>query len=106
MQPFKLADPSKPGLRTIAAFFLVDPKTRIISTSNVPPQQSAWHDAASGLATVFTHDFHELLDAKRNFPLSLTKAKELRLELMKERKFLHDVCQDEWFELGCSLCEH
>jgi hypothetical protein len=107
MQPFKLADPSKPGVRTIAALYLVDPNTRIISTSDVPPQQSAWHDAASGLSTVFTNEFHELLDAKRsswNFPLSLAKAKELRLELMEERKSLLDADPEQYFEREYSFC--
>jgi Protein of unknown function (DUF4246) len=106
MQPFKLEDPTKPGKRTIAAIFLVDPNERIISTSDIPPQQSSWHDAASNLPTLFTHEFHELLDAKRKFPMSLAKAKELRLELMKERKFIQEVNDEEWFEREFSLCEH
>ncbi|KAJ3520436.1 hypothetical protein NMY22_g12762 [Coprinellus aureogranulatus] len=40
---FRLLDSSKDGHLTIVSFLLVDPDIRpIVSTSNVPPQQSAW----------------------------------------------------------------
>lgn len=39
---FRLADPTKPGHRRFIALWLVDPRTRIISTANVPPQQADW----------------------------------------------------------------
>jgi hypothetical protein len=39
----RLADPSRPGHRKILAFFLVDPSERIVSASDVPPQQP-WSD--------------------------------------------------------------
>ncbi|KAF8885766.1 hypothetical protein BD779DRAFT_1673492 [Infundibulicybe gibba] len=42
VQPFSLADPSKPGHRKILALFLVDPHIRIISTANVPCQRRDW----------------------------------------------------------------
>ncbi|KAI0365920.1 hypothetical protein BV20DRAFT_702200 [Pilatotrama ljubarskyi] len=46
----QLADPSKPGYRKILCFFLVEPLTKILSTSDVPPQQEAWLvDAAMGI---------------------------------------------------------
>lgn len=106
MQPFSLEDPTKPGVRTIAALFLVDPNTRILSTSDIPPQQSTWHDAASGLPTLFTAEFNELLDAKREFPITLAKAHELREELMQERKYFQEENEEEWFEREFSLCEH
>ena len=41
MQPFKLKDQAVPGRRTIAAVFLVDPNTPIVSTSDIPPPSSA-----------------------------------------------------------------
>ncbi|NJR41568.1 MAG: DUF4246 domain-containing protein [Akkermansiaceae bacterium] len=106
MQPFRLQDASKSGLRTIAALFLVDPNTRVVSTSDVPPQQRDWHDAASGLPSLFTAEFNELMQSKRHFPVSLSKAKELREELMSERKYIYEGNQDEWFEREFSLCEH
>lgn len=42
VNPFHLADPTKPGHRKILALFLVDPHQQIISTANVPCQQKAW----------------------------------------------------------------
>ena len=39
VQPFKLVDLTKKGHRKILALFLVDPGIRVISTTNVPPQQ-------------------------------------------------------------------
>lgn len=43
LTPFRLLNPSKDGRLTIVSFFLVDPDIKpIISTSNVPPQQSTW----------------------------------------------------------------
>ncbi|WOO80290.1 uncharacterized protein LOC62_03G003804 [Vanrija pseudolonga] len=42
VEPFELVDKTRPGYRKMIAIFLVDPGTPIISTSNVPPQQSTW----------------------------------------------------------------
>jgi hypothetical protein len=42
VQPFKLADPAKPGVRKILVFFLVDPGTPVLSTARVPPQRLDW----------------------------------------------------------------
>lgn len=42
VQPFSLADRSKPGHRKILALFLVDPAIPVISTANVPPQLRHW----------------------------------------------------------------
>lgn len=42
VEPFELVDKTRPGYRKMIAIFLVDPGTPIISTSNVPPQQSHW----------------------------------------------------------------
>ncbi|CAF5081644.1 unnamed protein product, partial [Rotaria sp. Silwood1] len=40
--PFQLKDPTQSGQRKILVLFLVDPTARILSTANVPPQQSHW----------------------------------------------------------------
>ncbi|CAF3206568.1 unnamed protein product [Rotaria sp. Silwood2] len=40
--PFQLEDRTQSGYRKILVFFLVDPSIRILSTANVPPQQSHW----------------------------------------------------------------
>ncbi|KAF5680281.1 hypothetical protein FDENT_8484 [Fusarium denticulatum] len=38
----ELDDKSKPGHRRFIALWLVDPRTRVINTGNVPPQQKSW----------------------------------------------------------------
>ncbi|KAL8991758.1 MAG: hypothetical protein Q9169_007678, partial [Polycauliona sp. 2 TL-2023] len=89
VSPFRLADPSKPGVRKILALFLVDPHLRIISTANVPPQQHYWWSELVHEARVHEKMPPELVDKVLNdsgFPVSLDKAKEQREELMAERK--------------------
>ena len=39
VEPFSLVDRTKPGHRKILAFFLINPYDRVLSTSDVPPQQ-------------------------------------------------------------------
>ncbi|MFI8215669.1 DUF4246 domain-containing protein [Streptomyces sp. NPDC085932] len=82
--PFRLADPTRPGHRKILAFFLVDPSERIVSTSDVPPQQP-WAETST---------------------MTLEQAKEYREELMRERKFFVDEHNEQLYEREFSLCEH
>lgn len=43
LTPFRLLDPSQDGRITVVSFLLADPDIRpLVSTSNVPPQQSTW----------------------------------------------------------------
>ncbi|MER6216671.1 DUF4246 domain-containing protein [Streptomyces sp. NPDC001674] len=81
---FHLADPTRPGHRKILAFFLVDPSERIVSTSDVPPQQP-WSDTST---------------------MTLEQAKAFREELMRERKFFVDEHNEQLYEREFSLCEH
>ncbi|AWZ07872.1 MULTISPECIES: DUF4246 domain-containing protein [unclassified Streptomyces] len=81
---FRLADPTRPGHRKILAFFLVDPAERIVSTSDVPPQQP-WSDTST---------------------MTLEQAKAYREELMRERKFFVDEHNEQLYEREFSLCEH
>ncbi|MFF7300054.1 DUF4246 family protein [Streptomyces sp. NPDC008265] len=81
---FRLADATRPGYRKILAFFLVDPSERIVSTTDVPPQQP-WSDTTT---------------------MTLEEAKGFREELMRERKFFVDEHNQELFEREFSLCEH
>ena len=97
--PFKLEDPSKPGHRKILALFLIDPHCRIISTANVPPQQKNWWSPeirdSERLAGMPNEVVDQIVDDVDDFPISLEEAKELRLELMEERKvFVEDVDND------------
>ncbi|KAF7361411.1 hypothetical protein MSAN_01174200 [Mycena sanguinolenta] len=95
VSPFKLADPSKPGHRKILAIFLVDPtQDRIVSATDVPPQQADWSAAAfdeacrepSSLPGALPQELRDMV--KDNFPetvMSLKEAEAYRLDLMKER---------------------
>ncbi|MFC8228555.1 DUF4246 domain-containing protein [Streptomyces sp. NPDC057287] len=81
---FRLTDPTRPGHRKILAFFLVDPSERIVSTSDVPPQQP-WADTST---------------------MTLEQAHTFREQLMKERKFFVDEHNEQLYEREFSLCEH
>lgn len=84
VEPFRLADPARPGHRKILAFFLVDPSVTIVSTSAVPPQQP-WSPTST---------------------MTLEQAREFRRELMRERKFFVDEDNERIYEREFSLCEH
>ena len=92
VQPFSLVDRTKPGHRKILALFLVDPHTPILSTANVPCQQRDWwRDHIAQLCTSLDRLPVELQDAvfdgiRSDFPFGPDEAKDLRLELMDERK--------------------
>ena len=100
VQPFALADRTKPGHRKLLALFLVDPHHRIISTANVPCQQKAWWEDAirstralgPELPAELTDQVLELVDG---FPVSLETAKQQRLELMDERSHFVDDCNNK-----------
>ncbi|MFJ9824109.1 DUF4246 domain-containing protein [Streptomyces sp. NPDC101160] len=81
---FRLVDPTRPGHRKILAFFLVDPSERIVSTSDVPPQQP-WSETST---------------------MTLEQAKDYREQLMRERKFFVDEHNEQLYEREFSLCEH
>ena len=104
--PFKLADPSRPGMRKFAAVFLVDPHVRVLSTRDVPPQQMEWHDTESRLAGALPQEVRDKVNALRDFPVSLERAKALRLELMDERRTVVKHNNHEVYERRFSLCEH
>jgi hypothetical protein len=105
--PFSLADRSKPGHRKILALFLVDPKERIISTANVPPQQKDWWAETlrdtGALSALPTELFEAVIDEVVD-PMDLEEAKELRLELMEERKGLQETFGDDLNTFN--FCEH
>lgn len=81
---FHLTDPTRPGHRKILAFFLVDPSEKIVSTSDVPPQQP-WSETST---------------------MTLEQANEFREQLMRERKFFVDEHNEQLYEREFSLCEH
>lgn len=91
VSPFSLIDKTQPGHRKILVFFLVDPNTKIISTSDVDPQQDYWYD-----------DNDTRPDTVMNYEMACA----YRKELMKERKFMVDKLTEEIYEREFSLCEH
>ncbi|POM62220.1 hypothetical protein PHPALM_28652 [Phytophthora palmivora] len=110
VQPFALEDPSKPGVRKILAFFLVDPKTPIPSTSVIPPQQQEWIEPTFESMIQNLH----LVDAveqniRSMLPrgMSVLQAKQHRLQLMDERAAAQDYDDDTFGDPRYfSLCEH
>ena len=110
VEPFRLADPSKPGVRKILCFFLVDPETRILSTTDVPPQQREW-----ALEEVENLPCLQKLPAELRCMiaehvaenmLTRAQAEEHRAKLMEERSNFVVKHNEEVFELEFNLCEH
>jgi hypothetical protein len=111
VQPFELIDKTKPGLRKILVFFLVDPSHRVISTETVPPQQQSWYtDALRRNIPFFWRLPKEIVEHISSFtsgsPMSLKEAKKHRKLLMEERKYFVDVNSAHVFEREFNLCEH
>ena len=116
VQPFKLADPTKPGHRKLVALFLVDPNVPgVISTADVPCQRLDWwgeeilsgSPTGGGLRKLPLELNETVFQAVEDFPISLDEAKKYRLQLMEERKkFVLAREQQIADELEISLCEH
>lgn len=106
VQSFELLDPTKAGHRKILVFFLINPVTTIISTSDIKPQQYDWiYEIIYDELDIFSL---ELLKCIMNYLglKTLDRAKEYRLDLMKERKFAIDENTKKAYEREFSLCEH
>ncbi|RLN81694.1 hypothetical protein BBJ28_00025167, partial [Nothophytophthora sp. Chile5] len=92
-QPFELEDPSKPGVRKILAFFLVDPENPVPSTSVIPPQQQEWLEMTQQPLMKKLKLVETVEDTVRSMlgsGMSLEEAKEYRLKLMTERAAVDD----------------
>ncbi|KIL58130.1 hypothetical protein M378DRAFT_341318, partial [Amanita muscaria Koide BX008] len=108
VQPFKLADSTRPGHRKILALFLVDPNAKVISTANVPSQRLDWwcesfEAKQTGLGRL-PLELQDFVFEQVDFPISMKMAKELRLELMEKRKKF--TLGFERAQEAISLCEH
>ena len=110
MAPFKLENSSESGHRNILALFLVDPRCRIISTANVPPQQKDWWGpeirGRGALAGTPKEIVDHIVEEVDDFPISLEEAKELRLKLMDERKLYVNEVNAEVQSSTFFFCEH
>jgi hypothetical protein len=95
LDPFELIDKEKPGHRRVLVIWLVDPEYRVVSTSNVPPQQKDLYlkglektdpegNLHSQLANTANRDTADGL-------MDLEEAKRFRMELMDERMVFLEV---------------
>ncbi|KAH6600329.1 hypothetical protein BASA61_002332 [Batrachochytrium salamandrivorans] len=105
VMPFELADPSKPGVRKILAFFLIDPSKRIVSTAHTPPQQPDWYTVCLNDTPIPAELWGDVSKHVAG-TMSLEEAKLIRLELMKERSAVADTLNEDVFEQTFNLCEH
>jgi hypothetical protein len=109
---FKLADNTKPGHRKLLALFLVDPNITIPSTSNIPPQQRDWWaheiDRNGALKKLPQELADRVYDEVDDFPLSTERAKEVRDDLMEERKAQLEATEQDRREdfHYYNFCEH
>ncbi|GLD99161.1 hypothetical protein PINS_up007879 [Pythium insidiosum] len=109
VEPFELTDPSKPGVRKILAFFIVDPSKKIHSTPVIPPQQATWLQEAQRDVLRGVHRLPEVvaedtLSDMLGRGMSLDNAMDHRERLMKQRGPFNFDDHEE--ELMFSLCEH
>ncbi|KAI0716761.1 hypothetical protein C8Q76DRAFT_795019 [Earliella scabrosa] len=110
VDPFELADPSKPGHRKILCFFLVNPKHRILSTTDVPPQQEDWVmdelERAPALGQLPQELFDLVAGYVREGAISRKQAEDDRAELMKERSKFVMEHNENIYEVAFDMCEH
>lgn len=108
VEPFELADKTKPGHRRFLVLWLVDPHFRVCSTRNVPPQQSSWWLEEAMGAVDFRALPQELVGMVQSeigdWPMGLDEAKALRLELMAERTRATEMVESTFEQYN--LCEH
>jgi hypothetical protein len=115
VQPFRLADPTKPGHRKILALFLVDPYIRILSTANIPPQQRGWwaegvrkQDKGTRLEGLPLELMNAVIDEidDNDWPISMEGAKKVREDLMGQRSAFVEKVNEDYEQEGFSFCEH
>ncbi|KAJ6577491.1 hypothetical protein B0H19DRAFT_561967 [Mycena capillaripes] len=112
VSPFQLTDKTKPGVRKILVFFLIDPTISILSARNVPPQQlevvkdilrSQGPSSRLSLLPVELLDYIAMLIPGVK---SRAEAEVIRDELMKERSIMIKSVNTEFFAREFNMCEH
>ncbi len=107
---FELADPSRPGYRKILAFFLVNPDTPILSTTDVPPQQQDWvfqeMEAVRALRKLPPELFDIVTGYVKESVISREEAEEHRARLMEERSRFVMSHNEEIYQVEFNMCEH
>lgn len=89
VDPFELKDKRRPGYRKVVGIFLVDPKTPIISTANVPPQQLDWapkNNALNVVGSKLPPELSTMVYQDVNCPYSLEEAHKVANGLFDKRK--------------------
>lgn len=87
----------------IMALFLVDPEERIPSTSDVPPQQMHWAQAAmatseaSSAFSLLPAELREMVAENTDSLMSEAEAKAYRLRVTGERADFARVQNKQWF---------
>ena len=91
IKPFGLEDPTKPGHRKILVFFLVDPTQKILSATDVAPQQREWVTEAmqtagqnSAIGKLPVELLSMVMDENEG-AMSRSEAEEWRVGLIHER---------------------
>ncbi|RPD77151.1 hypothetical protein L226DRAFT_459782 [Lentinus tigrinus ALCF2SS1-7] len=107
---FELADPTKPGYRKILCFFLVNPNTEILSTTDVPPQQEDWLEEevskVPAMGRLPVELFDMIMSHVKQDVMSREKAEEHRAAVMKERSNFVDQHNESVYEIKFNMCEH
>ena len=91
VQPFKLEDPTKPGHRKILVLFLVDPTQKVLSTTDVAPQQHEWVTEAmhnAGQDSAFAKlpiEVLTMISNENEGAMTRLEAEKYREEMMSER---------------------
>jgi len=91
VQPFHLEDPTKPGHRKILVFFLVDPTQKVLSATDVAPQQREWVTEAmrdTGRNSPFAKlpiELLKMISNENDAAMTRSEAAKYREKLMSER---------------------
>jgi len=97
VESFRLEDPTKPGHRKILVFFLVDPTRKVLSATNVVPQQREWitdamyHAGQDSAFAKLPFELLELISSMNGGAMTRLEAEKYRKGLLFER----DVAGDE-----------
>lgn len=104
VQPFSLADKTKPGHRKILAMFLVDPDIQVLSTSVVPPQRRDWWADEVRKVPPFSQLPAEVFDMHieqvDEFPVKWKDALKIREELIEEQSAVVDQTNAHWEQVS------
>ena len=103
VQPFRLEDPTKAGVRKIFVAFLVDPTHTVPSATTVAPQQREIirdamlaADNSSRLGRL-PAELIDIISGGNDGTMSRTEAEAYRLELMDERTAFVEASDSNYF---------